>query len=152
MILLGRAGWLPEPAWCWIAFPLVTSLFAFAHTGAKEEQAGFFRGFPSYWNVVVFYIAVWLHRAGPWWVLAVVLALSALSVAPVRFVYPNRPPRWIALFLGGGLIWLALVLAMIWNYGSIHPLLLYTSLIYPAIYTGLSIYLDLEQRWKNRPE
>ena len=143
LLLVCHAGWLPEPVWGWAAVPLMCSLFGFAHQGAKEEQAGFFRGFPSYWNVVVLYIAVWLHKAGPWWVLACVLALSLLTVLPVRFVYPNRPPRWILLFLGGSVLWLVTLLAMIWQYPNVSPSLLTVSLIYPLLYVVLSVYLDI---------
>ncbi len=146
LLLLCHAGWLPEPVWGWIAIPLVCSLFGFAHTGAKEEDAGFFRGFPSYWNVVVLYVAVWMHQAGPWWVLVSVLTLSLLTVAPVRFVYPNRPPCWPLLFLGGSAFWLVSLLAIIWQYPDVSQPLIILSLVYPLLYVMLSIYLDIQQR------
>ncbi len=146
ILLLAHAGWLPDPVWGWAAIPLVTSLFGFANVGAKEEQAGFFRGFPSYWNIVVFYVAVWLHGYGRWTVLALVLALSLLTVLPVRFVYPNRPPRWMPLFVGGGVIWLGVLLGLLMQYPDTSAGLVALSLVYPAVYVVLSIYLDVKTR------
>lgn len=32
---------------------LLASLLGFANVGAKDEAAGYFRGFPSYWNIAV---------------------------------------------------------------------------------------------------
>ena len=130
--------------------PLICSLFGFAHTGAKEEEAGFFRGFPSYWNIVVLYVAVWLHAYGTMLVLGIVLGLSLLTVLPVRFVYPNRPPRWLPLFLGGAVAWLICLLAMIWQYPHVSPTLLAVSLVYPALYVMLSAYLDIVRRRPRR--
>ncbi len=150
LLLVCHAGWLPWPAWAWAAVPLITSLFGFAHTGAKEEEAGFFRGFPSYWNIVVLYVALWLHTYGTLLVLGIVLGLSLLTVLPVRFVYPNRPPRWVPLFLGGAVAWLICLLAMIWQYPHVSPTLLAVSLVYPAVYVVLSAYLDIVQRRSRR--
>jgi phosphatidylcholine synthase len=146
IILLCRAEWLPAPVWAWASIPLMASLFGFAHVGAKEDEAGFFRGFPSYWNVVVFYVAVWLHVYGPYVVLTVVLLLSLLTVLPVRFVYPTRPPCWPVFFAGGGAVWLAILLIMIFQYPSVSPVLLACSGIYPVLYVLFSIYLDVQRR------
>ncbi len=146
ILLICEAGWLPSPVRFWAAFPLIASLLAFVHSGAKQESAGFFRGFPSYWNIVAFYIDVWLQQYGPWPVLFVILALSVLSVLPIRFVYPNRPPCWLPLFLGGGLLWLLTILAMLHRYPAIPPWLIATSAIYPLMYTVLSFGLDVQSR------
>jgi phosphatidylcholine synthase len=142
ILLIWRAGWLPDPAWLWCSFPLVTSALAFAHEGAKEEDLGFFRGFPSYWNIVAFYLDVLIHPAGPWVVTALVLGLSFLSLAPVRFVYPNRPPCWLAFYLGGATAWGGLLLIMLAFYPRIPGWLIGLSLVYPTLYVVTSFYLD----------
>ncbi len=148
LLMIATAGWLPEPAWLWMSIPLIASVFAFVHTGAKEEVNGFFRGFPSYWNVVAFYSAVWLVDWGKGAVLAAVLVLSGLSLLPVRFVYPNRAPRWRWLFIGGAIAWLVVIGAILWLYPKmpIPPSLLWLSAIYPAFYLAASIYLDRQLR------
>jgi phosphatidylcholine synthase len=148
LLMVGSAGWLPQPSWLWASIPLVASVFAFVHTGAKEELNGFFRGFPSYWNVFAFYTAVWLAELGQGVVLASALALSGLSVLPVRFVYPNRAPRWRGLFVAGGVAWLIIILAILWYYPKV-PIptgLLWLSAVYPAFYIAASVYLDWRLR------
>lgn len=143
--MIWRAEWLPEPGWLWCGMILMSSLFGFAHSGAKEESRGFFRGFPSYWNIVAFYIWICFHHYGSGVVLGVVLVLSLLTVLPVRFVYPNRPPCWRGFFLGGALAWMILVLYMLLRQPS-DPLdwAVWVSFIYPVLYVILSVYLD----WK----
>jgi len=139
------AEWLPEPRWLWCGIMLVTSLLGFAHSGAKEESRGFFRGFPSYWNIFAFYVWICFRHFGTGVVLGLVLVLSLLTVLPVRFVYPNRPPCWRGFFLGGALVWMALVLSMLLR-GSSDTLdwLVWVSFVYPVLYLILSVYLD----WK----
>jgi phosphatidylcholine synthase len=146
LLMICHADWLPAPVWLWAAFPLMSSLFGFAHAGAKEQRHGFFRGFPSYWNIVAFYVAVWLHASGQYVVLAVILGLSILSVLPVYFVYPNRPPKWVGFFVGGAVAWLAIVLWMVYQYPHVDQRWLVASLIYPVAYVGLSLYLDFQSR------
>jgi phosphatidylcholine synthase len=148
IFLLCHAGWLPDPLWFWGSIPLIASVFGFCSSTAKEEEEGFFGGFPSYWNVIVFYIATWLYVAGPYAVAAVTVFLSILSVAPVRFVYPNLAPRWRGFFLGGGIAWGLILLVMLIDYPKVSPMLWYVSLIYPILYTILSIVLDYEARSK----
>ena len=141
IMLLCHANWLPHPVMLWAAAPLLASLFGFAHSGAKEDQAGFFRGFPSYWNIVVFYVAVWLHRYGPWPVLAVVLLLSLLTVVPIHMIYPNRAPRWRGLFVGGSGAWLVTLIVLLVQYPDVSDLWIGLSLVYPAFYVAASVYL-----------
>lgn len=152
LVLIGWAQWLPRPVWLWVGIPLIASVFAFSNVGAKEEDDGFFLGFPSYWNIFAFYVAVWFQQVGPWFVLGCVLFLSVLSVLPVRFVYPNRPPKWRNFFVGGGVVWLITACAMLYQYhadNQVEPWLTGISLVYPVLYVILSVYLDLENR-RNR--
>jgi phosphatidylcholine synthase len=148
LLMIGSANWLPSPAWLWVSVPLVASVFAFVHTGAKEETNGFFLGFPSYWNVFAFYTAVWLSEFDRWIVLAIALVLSGLSVLPLRFVYPNRAPKWRKAFVIGALAWLAIIAAILWYYPEtpIPAALLWISAIYPVLYVVASLYLDRRLR------
>ncbi len=141
IVLLSLGDWLPQPKLLWAGIPLVASLFSFAHTGAKEDATGFFRGFPSYWNIVVFYVAVLFHRFGSGFVLATVLGLSLLSVMPVKFVYPNKAPRFYRLFIWGGLVWLLTLCGLVWQYPHVSNWLVGVSLVYPVAYVVLSFYL-----------
>ncbi|HWK90160.1 MAG TPA: hypothetical protein VNP72_09200, partial [Longimicrobium sp.] len=93
LLLVWRMGWVPDPAAAWVIPALVASLFGFANVNAKDESAGFFLGFPSYWNGVALFAGIWHHLYGPWVNAVVIAVLTILTVAPVGFLYPNLAPR-----------------------------------------------------------
>lgn len=149
LVLMWRMDWLPQPAWIWIAPALITSLFGFANTMAKDETKGFFLGFPSYWNVVAFYGGLWTVESGIWWNALLMVVLSVLTVMPVRFLYPNLTPRpWRTPVMIGALAWLGMLLAILARYPNPPLLLVWLSLIYPIFYGVVSLYLD--ERWARR--
>lgn len=142
LLLIWRMGWLPVPGVVWVIPALIASLFGFANQFAKDEAGGFFLGFPSYWNVVAFYLGLWPAAHGTWITAAIVLALAVLTVVPVRFIYPNLAPRaWRAPLLIGAVLWTGLLLAMIPGYPDVPGWLVLASLGYPAGYTVLSAWL-----------
>jgi phosphatidylcholine synthase len=147
LLLVWRMGWVPAPGWAWIAPGLVASLFGFANTRAKDEAGGFFLGFPSYWNVVAFY-AGFVHRLYGGWVNAVILVcLAALTVLPVRFLYPNLAPRpWRVPVVAGAILWLGLMLWLLRDYPRAPAAWIWASLLYPAFYVGLSLRLGKPPR------
>ena len=158
LVMIWRFGWVPDlggvalPRVAWIALPAVCSLLGFAHRHAKDEAAGFFRGFPSYWNIAAFYaglLAFALPGVGPWVNAVVLLALAVLTVPPVWFLYPNlTPKKYKPLILGGGGVWALLLLAMLAFYPDVPLWLTLLSLVYPLIYTVLSV--GLRDRWPAR--
>ena len=142
LLLVWRMGWLPEPGALWVLPALLASLFGFANTGAKDEDAGFFLGFPSYWNVIALYAGILFHLYGPWVNAAMLLALAGLTLAPVGFIYPNLAPRpWKVPVLLGALLWLGLLFALVAYFPRPPEWLFWLSLVYPALYTALSIHL-----------
>lgn len=147
LLLIWRLGWVPAPGWVWVAPPLVASLFGFANTGAKDELGGFFLGFPSYWNVVAFY-AGFAHRLyGAWTNAAILLLLTALTLLPVRFLYPNLAPRpWRGPVVAGAILWLGMMLWLLPGYPAARAGLVWASLLYPAFYIGLSLRLGRSTR------
>ena len=149
LFMVGQAGWLPYPPWMWVSVALLASLFAFCNVSAKQDREGFFVGFPSCWNVVAFYTAIWLHAYGAVVLLIIVLGLSLLSVLPVRFVYPTRAPRWRPWFVWGSIAWMVTLLGLLLEFradGMVSEWRLYLSLIYPLTYLALSVYLDIRLR------
>ena len=147
LLLAWRMGWLGPLGPAAVVLAAVTSLFGFANTAAKQEDEGFFLGWPSYWNIFVFYAGLWATRFGPLVPLLVCLALSALTVLPVRFIYPNRAPRrWRAPVLLGSAAWAVTLAAIMLVYPRPSAPLLWASLVYPAFYIGLSLWLDFRSR------
>jgi phosphatidylcholine synthase len=147
LLLMVRMEWLPQPAWLWIVPALIASLFGFANREAKDENDGFFLGFPSYWNIVAFYAAFAAGPIGIWINAALVTGLAALTLAPVRFLYPNLAPQpWRTLLLAGAFAWVVVLLALLFNYPNAPAWLIGISLIYPAYYTVLSLWLDRSAR------
>jgi phosphatidylcholine synthase len=147
LLLVWRMNWLPQPRALWPCIALVFSLFGFANVGIKQEDQGFFVGFPSYWNIFAFYAGLWAWLFGTLVPAIVLLILSMLTVLPVRFLYPNMAPRpWRLPVMTGGVVWLALIAGLLPIYPAIPLWLMWISLIYPAFYVVLSVYLDLKTR------
>jgi phosphatidylcholine synthase len=142
LLLIWRMGWLPPPGALWVVPALIASLFGFANQSAKDEAGGFFLGFPSYWNVVAFYMGLFPAAYGSWINAAVVISLAVLTVLPVRFIYPNLAPRaWRLPVLAGAVLWLLALLLMLPEYPRAPRWLVLASLLYPAFYVVLSTHL-----------
>lgn len=143
LLLVWRMDWLPAPASLWVIPPMIASLFGFAHTGAKQSTEGFFRGFPSYWNIVAFYIGIWVQYYPPLVAGLILLALAVLTVLPVRFVYLTRMAGpWRGVLLPGGVVWAGLLLYWLNGYPKVAPELFWISLIYPGLYVAGSVHAD----------
>jgi len=122
---------------------LLSSAYGFNRTDAKTSDH-FFTGFPSYWNVVTFYLLV---ARWPSEVNAAILALfAALVFVPIRYVYPSRTPAWSVVTNVGGAMWAGLMLLMLWQYPAVSALVFWVSLVYPAYYFLLSFALHFQAR------
>lgn len=140
LLLIARMGWVPQPVLLYVVPPMIASVLGFANAGAKDEERGFFLGFPSYWNVVALYAGIAAESIGRWPNAIALLVLAVLTVAPVGFIYPNLAPRrWKPFILIGAFVWGAMLLAMLWRYPSPPAWLVWLSLIYPVAYTVISL-------------
>ncbi len=146
LALIAYEGWVPDPGWLWVSVPALTSLFAFTHREAKDTDDGFFRGFPSYWNIVAFYVAVEMRLWGQEWTAAMLWVLALLSLMPVRFAYPNRIQHHRWFFLWGGVLWSGWLVWLLTQWPNISRIDAWVSFIYPALYLVLSIALDAKIR------
>lgn len=136
LFIVVHEGLLPHPAW--IVPPLLAGLYAYGQSDMKTDDH-FFLGFPSYWNVVALYL-FWL-QPHPAVAVACVLIPTVLTVVPTRYLYPSRNAfLWKTNFALGGL-WLALVCVLLLQDVPDRRLVL-LSLLYPALYMGLSFYAD----------
>ncbi|MGH7795407.1 MAG: CDP-alcohol phosphatidyltransferase family protein [Candidatus Binatia bacterium] len=139
-LFLFRANLLPPHDALWLVMlPLLASVYGFCQKNAKTADH-FFLGFPSYWNIVVFYL--FLLKI-PLWVNAfLVIALSALVFAPIKFIYPSRSPRFRLQTNVLGVLWAATIFYAIYRLPDPPRALVVASLIFPAYYTALSIWLE----------
>jgi phosphatidylcholine synthase len=117
---------------------LLSSAYGFNRTDAKTSDH-FFTGFPSYWNVVTFYLLVarWPSEVNA----AILVVFAVLVFVPIRYLYPSRTPNWSLATNLTGAIWAGLMLLMLWQYPAVSEVVFWTSLAYPAYYFVLSFAL-----------
>ena len=139
IVMIVRLGWVPDPPLLFAVPALVTSLLGFSNSGAKDEAGGFFLGFPSYWSLVAVYFGIAAAHGLQLVNGIAILALAALTVMPVGFIYPNLAPRrWKAAIILGAVAWLAMIAAMFPTYPRPPLWLVWLSLVYPVFYTVVS--------------
>lgn len=119
----------------------IASVFGFSNTRAKTDDM-FFLGFPSYWNIVVFYI--FLLNLPTIFASAVLLMFAFVTFLPVKFVYPSRTNFLRPLTIIFGILFTLQLIALMYYFDESEPLLIYTSFIFPFYYFGLSFYLNLK--------
>ncbi len=122
---------------------LLSSAYGFSQEAAKTSDH-YFTGFPSYWNIIVFYLVV--IGSPPAMNAAVLIGLAVLVFVPIAYVYPSRTPTLRVPTLALGLTWALLVLVMIWQFPDVAGPVLYLSLIFPAYYLVLSLVLNVRRR------
>ncbi|CDF33197.1 Phosphatidylcholine synthase [Chondrus crispus] len=129
------------------AMVLLSAAYQFCQTTAKTTEA--FVGFPSYWNIVVFYI-YYLECSMPVAV-AVFTACAVLSFIPIHFIYPTRTIAFFNLNIIGAVIWATLMLFPTFFPKSQYARpALYASFVYAAYYLLVSLYLDSLRRIEER--
>jgi phosphatidylcholine synthase len=138
-VFMWQAGSVLGPGW--LAIPVLASAIGFSQKQAKTDD-NFFLGFPSYWNVLAFYL--WLldfsALAGTLWIIGLGIAVFI----PYKYLYPSRlsNPRLRHLTSYSGLLW-----AIVLGWTALNPELagryhvVELSLAYPALYMGLSFKL-----------
>jgi phosphatidylcholine synthase len=141
------AGLLPW-GWSFVGAGVIVlaSAYQFTQPQAKTDDH-FFKGFPSYWNIVVFYLFFW--QLSPWANLFIILLLAVLVFVPIKYVYPSRleyltTNRWLrAGVLLGAVLWGIATAGMLLAYPESRPLFAGVSIGYAIVYVLMSIYRTL---------
>lgn len=135
LFLVWRAELLPTGYEWWLLLPLVASAYGFCQVDAKTAD-GYFLGFPSYWNIVAFYL-----YALPWpprWALVAVAVLALLTFVPSVYLYPSQRGRLSFITNVLGAVWAGAMVVAIWRLPDTRPAdidaLTLASLAYPAYY------------------
>lgn len=139
LLLLWRAGLLPGGLGWLLVLPLLASAYGFSQVDAKTDD-GFFLGFPSYWNIVVFYLYVLDLPA--WSAAAVIVTFSALTFVPTPYLYATRGGPFALALNAGAVIWFGLIGLVLVRGGRVPTLV---SLLYPAAYLGLSAWVAVRR-------
>jgi phosphatidylcholine synthase len=138
LMLIWRANLLDGESAAWLLAPLLASAYGFCQTNVKTED-GYFLGFPSYWNIIAFYLYV-LQPPG-WLTLGLLLFFAILTFVPARYLYPShrgRLNRWTCWL---GAVWSVLVLGVLLRLPDADGwtrVAALASLVYPAFYLIVS--------------
>jgi phosphatidylcholine synthase len=144
LLLVWRAGILTGQGQWWLLLPLLASAYGFSQVNAKTDD-GFFLGFPSYWNIVAFYL--YMLRPPEWLALLMIITLSLLTFVPSIYLYPSQRGPFSRLTNLLGIIWTVLLLLILRRWAAAPRLLVYVSLGFPLYYLAVSWALTL---WRLR--
>lgn len=144
LALVWRAGLLSAPLQPWLLVPLVASAYGFCQVRAKTDD-GYFLGFPSYWNIVAFYL--YLFRPPEALSLALILALAVLTFVPTRYLYTTHAGRWTVVTNLLAAAWLLSLLAILRWWAGTPRWLPAASLAFPAYYMCVSWAISI-QSWR----
>lgn len=142
MVLLWTGHFLPS-GWLGLALaalPLLASSYQFCRVDAKTADH-FFLGFPSYWNVIAFYVVV--LDLSPAITAAVLIVCAVLVFVPVRYLYPSRTNFLHRTNLALSAVWLVTYAVLLVQVPNPHAVVVGLSLLYVVYYGGLSLYLTV---------
>ncbi len=122
------------------ALILLSSAYQFSQADAKTEDH-FFKGFPSYWNVLALY--VFLLDWNPLLNFAIVVLFAVLVFVPIKYIYPSRNTFQPLLMMSWGLLWGISCLLMLVQYPNYSPWVMYFSLSYLVYYHAASLWVTL---------
>ena len=143
LLLIWRAGLLWDGRAWWLLVPLLASAYGFSQVNAKTDD-GFFLGFPSYWNVVAFYLYLLRPPAGL--TLALIISLSLLTFIPWRYLYPSQRAPYSRLTNLLAALWFILLLLILARPADESRFLVMLSLAFPVYYMLMSWTLTLRLR------
>lgn len=122
---------------------IITSSYQFCQADAKTPDH-FFKGFPCYWNIAVFYMFIFETSMNA---NALILGIFCVLIfVPIKYVYPSRldyltESKSLKIMMHTFSIIYGVCSAIIlWTYPSINPLGLALSLGYIIMYLSLSFY------------
>jgi len=126
---------------------MLASCYQFCQLDAKTKDH-FFKGFPSYWNLAIYYLIYFQFSGITNFV--IIVALTMLSFIPIKYIYPSRMNYLskhkliISLMFIYTLIWGAatIISSLIWP--EYNSLLTWTIVSYILVYFLFSLYRTLK--------
>jgi phosphatidylcholine synthase len=144
LLLIERAGLLP-PNWNWVLLVAFgASAYGFSQSDVKTAD-GSFLGFPSYWNIVAFYLYMLpiTDEAA-----VIIIGLALLTFVPIRYPYPTQRGRVNRIMLALSVPWAAIVLVIVvtsWDDGVPRGLSR-ASAVYPLLYLATAWGMSFRRR------
>lgn len=125
------------------ALILLSSAYQFSQTDAKTEDH-YFKGFPSYWNILALYLFVldW----NPWVNLVIILICVLLVFVPIKYVYPTRTARNQKINLLIIYAWGLIGFVCIMLYPNVPMIMVYFSLVLVGYYVADSLVATVKNR------
>ena len=114
----------------------LASSYQFCQSDAKTDDH-YFKGFPSYWNILVFYL--FFLNLDPWANFAIVIALVALVFIPIKYIYPSRTTFFPRLNLVATSLWTVAMVAILITYPNQPVWLVWAALLFALFYTAMSV-------------
>jgi phosphatidylcholine synthase len=162
LLLVWRAGILPASYEPCLLVPLLASAYGFCQVAVKTED-GYFLGFPSYWNLVAFYLYLlhaFIFPLPGWLSVGLMVGLALLTFVPTRYLYPSQKGRLNMLTNVLGVAWMLLLVWLLYRLpasdGPVLPEidrltkgLILVSLLFPAWYMVAS-WLVSVRLWNMR--
>jgi phosphatidylcholine synthase len=138
LMLIWRAGLLPgDLAWL-LLLPLLASAYGFSQVNVKTAD-GFFIGFPSYWNIVAYYL--FTLQAPVWASAGVITICSVLTFVPTPYLYTTRGAPFSTLINIGSAFWFVSLGFVLFGPGHFRQTIAIVSLAFPVLYLGLSAFV-----------
>jgi phosphatidylcholine synthase len=149
MVLLWSTGRLGHGATAAVlsVVPLLASAYQFCRVDAKTQDH-LFLGFPSYWNILAFYVIV--LDLGQVTVAVLLTICSVLVFVPVGYVYPSRTEAYRGVTLALTTAWLVSYAVLLVERPSADPFWVTVSLAYVVYYVVLSLVLTARRRPRAR--
>lgn len=146
LMLIWRANLLQEGSQWWLLLPLLASAYGFCQTQAKTAD-NFFLGFPSYWNIVAFY----LYLAQPPHIVSLVgiVILALLTFVPSLYLYTTHGGRFSLFTNLFGIAWAISLIALFLLWHRSPQWLLRVSFSFP-VYYFLASWIITINYWANK--
>jgi phosphatidylcholine synthase len=142
--LLVKPDMLPPDLALLIVFGItLTSAYQFCQANAKTPDH-FFKGFPCYWNISVFYM--FIFETSMQFNAVILVIFSILIFVPIKYVYPSRldyltQSKYLKRLMHTcSIIYGISSTLILWDYPLINPVWSCLSLGYIIMYLFLSFY------------
>lgn len=126
-----------------VSLIMLSSSYQFCQSDAKTDDH-YFKGFPSYWNILAFYLFVLNLSAMTNFI--IIVTLVVLVFIPIKYVYPTRTVHLQRLTMPLSVLWGIVCVAILVQYPTPSPILIQLSLLFVVYYVSVSLFAMFSSR------